>query len=47
MATIIKKANGSIELRYIDANGKRWDATKLGTQLATDVFKTRTPGLRY
>jgi NAD(P)-dependent dehydrogenase (short-subunit alcohol dehydrogenase family) len=27
--------------------GKRWDATKLGTQLATDVFKIRTPGLRY
>ena len=27
--------------------GKRWDATKLGTQLATDVFKTRAPGLRY
>jgi len=30
------------------ANGaKRWDATKLGTQLATDVFATRAPGLRY
>ncbi len=27
--------------------GKRWDATKLGTQLATDIFKTRAPGLRY
>ena len=27
--------------------GKRWDATKLGTQLATDVFGTRAPGLRY
>ncbi|MEY2456392.1 MAG: hypothetical protein QOK06_1486 [Acidimicrobiaceae bacterium] len=27
--------------------GKRWDATKLGTQLATDVFKIRAPGLRY
>ena len=22
-------------------------ATKLGTQLATDIFKTRAPGLRY
>jgi len=30
------------------SNGsKRWDASKLGQQLATDVFKTRTPGLRY
>ncbi len=27
--------------------GKRWDATKLGNQLATDVFHTRAPGLRY
>jgi NAD(P)-dependent dehydrogenase (short-subunit alcohol dehydrogenase family) len=27
--------------------GKRWDASKLGTQLATDVFGTRAPGLRY
>ncbi|MCU1499907.1 MAG: short-chain dehydrogenase/reductase [Acidimicrobiales bacterium] len=26
---------------------KRWDATKLGTQLATDIFHTRAPGLRY
>jgi NAD(P)-dependent dehydrogenase (short-subunit alcohol dehydrogenase family) len=27
--------------------GKRWDATKLGMQLSTDVFGTRAPGLRY
>jgi NAD(P)-dependent dehydrogenase (short-subunit alcohol dehydrogenase family) len=27
--------------------GKRWDATKLGAVLATDVFGTRAPGLRY
>jgi NAD(P)-dependent dehydrogenase (short-subunit alcohol dehydrogenase family) len=27
--------------------GKRWDATKLGQQIATDIFKTRAPGLRY
>ena len=27
--------------------GKRWDATKLGMQLSTDVFGTRPPGLRY
>ncbi len=25
----------------------RWDASKLGRQLATDVFGTRAPGLRY
>jgi NAD(P)-dependent dehydrogenase (short-subunit alcohol dehydrogenase family) len=31
----------------ISNGGKRWDATQLGQQLATDVFKTRAPGLRY
>jgi NAD(P)-dependent dehydrogenase (short-subunit alcohol dehydrogenase family) len=31
----------------ISNGGKRWDATTLGTQLNTDVFGTRTPGLRY
>jgi NAD(P)-dependent dehydrogenase (short-subunit alcohol dehydrogenase family) len=31
----------------IGNGGKRWDATKLGTQLATDLFCTRAPGLRY
>ncbi|MDZ7674908.1 MAG: SDR family NAD(P)-dependent oxidoreductase [Acidimicrobiales bacterium] len=31
----------------INNGGKRWDATKLGAQLATDVFGTRAPGLRY
>ncbi len=31
----------------INNGGKRWDATKLGQQLATDVFGTRAPGLRY
>jgi NAD(P)-dependent dehydrogenase (short-subunit alcohol dehydrogenase family) len=31
----------------ITNGGKRWDATTLGQQLATDVFKTRAPGLRY
>jgi NAD(P)-dependent dehydrogenase (short-subunit alcohol dehydrogenase family) len=30
----------------LDSKGKRWDATTLGQQLATDIFKTRTPGLR-
>jgi NAD(P)-dependent dehydrogenase (short-subunit alcohol dehydrogenase family) len=31
----------------ISNGGKRWDASKLGMQLATDVFHTRAPGLRY
>ena len=31
----------------ITNGGKRWDAATLGMQLATDVFKTRAPGLRY
>jgi NAD(P)-dependent dehydrogenase (short-subunit alcohol dehydrogenase family) len=31
----------------ITSGNTRWDATKLGMQLATDVFKTRAPGLRY
>ncbi len=31
----------------INNKGSRWDATRLGTQLATDVFRTRAPGLRY
>jgi hypothetical protein len=31
----------------LNNGGKRWDAAKLGMQLATDVFGTRAPGLRY
>jgi NAD(P)-dependent dehydrogenase (short-subunit alcohol dehydrogenase family) len=31
----------------ISNGGKRWDALALGTQLNTDMFGTRTPGLRY
>jgi NAD(P)-dependent dehydrogenase (short-subunit alcohol dehydrogenase family) len=31
----------------VNNGGKRWDATTLGTQLNTDVFGTRAPGLRY
>jgi NAD(P)-dependent dehydrogenase (short-subunit alcohol dehydrogenase family) len=38
---------GWAEGASISNGGKRWDAEKLGQQLATDVFKTRTPGLRY
>ena len=31
----------------VSNGGTRWDAAKLGMQLNTDVFGTRTPGLRY
>ena len=31
----------------LNNGGKRWDSTKLGVQLATDIFGTRAPGLRY
>lgn len=31
----------------INNGGKGWDATTLGQRLATDVFGTRAPGLRY
>jgi NAD(P)-dependent dehydrogenase (short-subunit alcohol dehydrogenase family) len=31
----------------INNKSKRWDAEKLGQQLATDVFFTKAPGLRY
>ncbi|MGH9136982.1 MAG: SDR family NAD(P)-dependent oxidoreductase [Acidimicrobiales bacterium] len=31
----------------ISNGGKRWEATRLGQQVATDVFHTRAPGLRY
>lgn len=31
----------------LNNGGKRWDANALGQQLATDVFGTRAPGLRY
>jgi NAD(P)-dependent dehydrogenase (short-subunit alcohol dehydrogenase family) len=30
----------------INNGRKRWDATKLGQQIAVDVFRTRAPGLR-
>ena len=38
---------GWSEGNTISNGGKRWDAEKLGQQLATDLFKTRAPGLRY
>ena len=30
----------------ISSGGRRWDATRLGALMATDVFHTRAPGLR-
>jgi NAD(P)-dependent dehydrogenase (short-subunit alcohol dehydrogenase family) len=50
---VIRAVGGRIVLMHgwadgatLDSGGQRWDATKLGQQLATDIFKTRTPGLR-
>ena len=37
---------GWSEVREVSSGEKRWDATKLGQILATDLFKTRAPGLR-
>jgi NAD(P)-dependent dehydrogenase (short-subunit alcohol dehydrogenase family) len=37
---------GWTEDAVISADGKRWDATTLGTLMATDIFRTRAPGLR-
>ena len=31
----------------LNNGGRRWDATTLGAKLATDVFATRAPGLRF
>ena len=47
MAENIILMTGWTDGATINNGGKRWDATKLGQQLATDVFFTRTPGLRY
>jgi NAD(P)-dependent dehydrogenase (short-subunit alcohol dehydrogenase family) len=37
---------GWTEAVEVASGERRWDATKLGTLFATDVFKTRAPGLR-
>jgi NAD(P)-dependent dehydrogenase (short-subunit alcohol dehydrogenase family) len=34
------------EAAVISSNERRWDATTLGLQIATDLFRTRAPGLR-
>jgi NAD(P)-dependent dehydrogenase (short-subunit alcohol dehydrogenase family) len=46
MGEHIHLMRGWVEERTISNGGARWDATKLGSQMATDVFRTRTPGLR-
>jgi len=37
---------GWTEKVALSSGGKRWDATKLGAVFATDIFKSRAPGLR-
>ena len=34
------------EIATISSESKRWDATRLGQLMATDIFRTRAPGLR-
>jgi hypothetical protein len=35
------------ERKAISANGSKWDATELGSVIATDLFETRHPGMRF
>lgn len=35
------------ERKVISAGGKKWDATGLGAVMATEVFETRHPGMRF
>lgn len=37
---------GWTEAVALSSGGKRWDATRLGMVFATDIFKSRAPGLR-
>jgi NAD(P)-dependent dehydrogenase (short-subunit alcohol dehydrogenase family) len=46
MGEHIHLMNGWTEERTISNGRKRWDATKLSSVLATDVFGVRAPGLR-
>jgi len=34
------------EIATISSGEKRWDATRLGERMATEIFRTRAPGLR-
>jgi hypothetical protein len=38
--------DGWREAATISSGQRRWDATRLGTQIATDLFRTRAAGLR-
>jgi NAD(P)-dependent dehydrogenase (short-subunit alcohol dehydrogenase family) len=46
MGEHIHLMGGWTEDRTVSNGGQRWDATKLGTLLETDLFRTRAPGLR-
>jgi NAD(P)-dependent dehydrogenase (short-subunit alcohol dehydrogenase family) len=46
MGEKIHLMGGWTEERTLSNGGQRWDATKLGSLFATDVFGTRAPGLR-
>jgi NAD(P)-dependent dehydrogenase (short-subunit alcohol dehydrogenase family) len=46
MGEHIHLMGGWTEDHTVSNGGKRWDATKLGTLLETDLFRTRAPGLR-
>jgi NAD(P)-dependent dehydrogenase (short-subunit alcohol dehydrogenase family) len=46
MGEHIHLMQGWTEHRTVSNGGKRWDATKLGSLLQTDLFQTRAPGLR-
>jgi NAD(P)-dependent dehydrogenase (short-subunit alcohol dehydrogenase family) len=39
--------HGWREAAEVSSGERRWDATELGTALATDVFRVATPGLRF
>ena len=46
MGEHIHLMQGWTEYRTVSNHGRRWDATKLGAIMATDVFGTRAAGLR-
>ena len=39
--------NGWSNGNTVSQGQKRWEAEKLTAVMNTDIFKTRTPGLRY
>ncbi|MFJ8816303.1 SDR family NAD(P)-dependent oxidoreductase [Amycolatopsis thermoflava] len=46
MGEEISLMQGWTKRTTVRSGGKRWDATRLGAVMATDVFQTRVPGLR-